>query len=50
MYASPEDAKVFLGVLDAVFMFSYAAVSKLRSTIKSRFRLSLGSIHKWYSW
>ena len=32
MYKSPEDAKVFLGVLDAVFMFSYAVVSEDRFT------------------
>ncbi len=28
LYASAEDATVFLGVLDAAFMFSYATVSE----------------------
>jgi OPA family glycerol-3-phosphate transporter-like MFS transporter 3 len=41
LYASPEDATVFLGVLDAVFMFSYSAGLFISGIIGDRFDLRI---------
>ncbi len=51
LFNSPDDAKVFLGVLDAVFMFSYAVVRKSKFENKFNFNdFSSGSIYQWYYW